>query len=301
MEPKPRPACSDARGAVALYLGVLLGAALLLGVLHCCCAEFEAGGVYWFHLDRERNIPTWFSGSVFFVMGCFALVAHACERELNSQAPGLFRLPALWLGVGAVCLAMSLDEITILHENLFWREIRQTTAQWGAAWRYVTQWQVLFAPGMLLVLGCFAIFFANRFAGSRGARRCAFAGIACWLGALLLEGVRGTFIRAGARWRLFEVLAEEELELVGGILLLAAFASYLVDIAFDLTPERRERLRRAVRFLTPRAILLLLAVSLAFIAAGGVVYVLASRQAAQGAPAPRLYRKALESLPQIDE
>ena len=79
---------------------------------------------------------------------------------------------------------MSLDKITILHENLFWREIRVASVQLGDPWKYVTQWQILFAPAILLVLAYLIVFFTNRFRISPQARRRAFAGIGCWLSAL---------------------------------------------------------------------------------------------------------------------
>ena len=47
----------------------LLFASILLATLHVFFAEVEAGGVYWFHLDRERNLPTWFSSLVFALTG----------------------------------------------------------------------------------------------------------------------------------------------------------------------------------------------------------------------------------------
>ena len=35
---------------------VLTGITLLLGGLHWFFSDFKAGGVYWFNLDKERNL-----------------------------------------------------------------------------------------------------------------------------------------------------------------------------------------------------------------------------------------------------
>ena len=222
------------------------------------------------------------------------MVAFHWERRLNSDQAG-FRLPILWLGVAFVRCFMSLDEVTILHENLYWREVRHVSVGFGDSWKYVTQWQVLFAPAILIVLGYFAVFFSNRFSLSPRARWSAFGGIGCWLIALLLEGVRGTFRSAGGDWYLYQVLAEEGLEMAGAILLTTSVVFYTLAIALDLTPERRRRLHLASRFLARPAAAMLAVVFLVLSVFGGVIFVMAQRQAAAGAPVPRLIRKALGS------
>jgi len=114
------------------------------------------------------------------------------------------------VGVGLLGLALSLDEMTALHENLLWLEVRQVSARLGGAWVYATQWQVLFSPAILLALAYLVLFFANRLGANAGARRCASAGIALWIGALCLEGMRGAFRLSGGEWYDLEVLVEEE-------------------------------------------------------------------------------------------
>ena len=79
-----------------------------------------------------------------------------------------FRRPILWLGVGWAGFLMSLDEITIRHENLLWWDIRHTTDQFGDSWKYMTQWQILFAPAIMLLLSYLVLFFWNRFSASAG-------------------------------------------------------------------------------------------------------------------------------------
>ena len=242
------------RRTVSIYLAILLGIAVILGVLHFFLADLRVEGIRWFNLDKERNIPTWFTGGLPFLFGCSAVVAFYSEQRINSQGKAVFRLPILWLGVGLAGMLMSLDEITILHENIFWRETRQTTTELSDAFVYVTQWQVLFAPAILLMLGYFVVFFSNRFSSSPTARRAAFAAIGFWVIALLLEGVRGTFKELGAGWYSNKVIVEEVFEVVGAILLLASVVFYTIDIALNMTDERHQKLKLASRFLTLRVV-----------------------------------------------
>ena len=280
------------RGVFRSYLVGLLGLGLVLGVLHLLYEDLNAGGVYWLNLDKERNLPTWYSGSVFFLFGCAAWASYFLERQRTQQNPNCFRLPVLWLGVGLVGIYMSLDEITILHENLLWREVRRASSQLRGPWHYLTQWQILFSPAILLVMAYLVIFFSNRFAASVSARRGALAGIGAWIVALLLEGARGTFKQAAENAYSWEVLVEEELEVFGALLLLAAITSYAIDIALDFSAARESRLRLGSRFLTRRAMMSLSGVVLALSVSAGVVYSLASKQAAVEAPVPTLYKRA---------
>jgi hypothetical protein len=285
------------RGLFRGYVRGLVGFCLALGVLHVLFGDVRAGGVPWFDLDKERNVATWFSGLLFFLFGCSALLAWALETRRNSTDKPVFRLPFLWLGIAVAGLYMSLDEITILHENLFWREIRVASSQRGDAWKYVTQWQIVFAPAILLGVGYFVVFFSNRFGSSQAARRMAWSGIGCWMLALLLEGVRGTFIGAGDRWYDGQVVIEELLEMLGAIFLLSAVVSYLLDIGLDLSKERIRELARAERWLNRQALAGLGISGAILLVSAGAVFTFATRQAAEGAPVPGLFRRALAEQP----
>ena len=161
----------------------------------------------------------------------------------------------------------------------------------------MTQWQVLFAPAIVLALGYFVLFFSNRFRASHSTRRYAYTGLGCWVVALGLEGVRGMFKAYGAGWYGLQVLIEELLEMAGAIFLLTAIVFYIVDIALDFTAERQGRLQFASRFLTKHATVVLSLILLFVSAAGAMAYLFAHRQALVEAPLPRLMVKALQSQP----
>jgi len=275
------------------FLLVMLIAAGFLGVLHFMFAGLKEGGVYWFNLDKERNLPTWFSGMLFFLFGCSALVAYYFERNYNSQEWGFFRLPVLWLGVSLIGFALSLDEMTILHENLFWKEIRTVSSQMGDSVKYITQWQLLFAPAILIVLVYFLLFFSNRFGSSKGALIASFVGIGMWILSQSLEGIRQVFINSGPELYSLQVLIEELLEMFGTIFLIYSVVIYVIDIVYDLSAERKEKLSRASKFLTKKSALALGTLFILLILAGGVIYKFAKIQKEENAPVPKLFEKAI--------
>ena len=276
------------------YLFFLLTIAALLGALHYQFADFKSGGVYWFNLDKERNLPTWFSGMLFLLFGLAAMVAYYYEKKTNVEKQHLFKLPELWLGISLIALGMSLDEITILHENLFWREIRNVSSQIDDSMKYLTQWQILFAPVILIVLGYLVTFFTNRFGSSKGALFSAFVGIGMWIFSQVLEGIRQTFINAGPEMYLLQVTIEELLEMFGTIFLIYSIVHYVLDIAFDLNEDRIFKLERAGKLLTKKSALLIGTIILILALAGGIIYKFANIQSSHNAPTPKLFKEAVD-------
>jgi hypothetical protein len=275
------------------YFVGLFGCVIVLCALHWFFADLKSGGVYWFNLDKERNLATWFSGLLLCLFGCMAIWAYYWERRRNHEGEVCFRLPVLWLGVGLAGVYFSLDEVTILHENLLWRETRQISTQFGEAWKYVTQWQILFAPAILMIFAYFSLFFFNRFQASVKAWYSAFAGLGCWIGSLLTEGLRGIFKLAGSSWYSVEVLVEEALEMTGTLFLAGSITLYVLDIAVGFTQEQRVQFQRGSRFLTKRVMVVLSIIFVLLLLSGAAIYVAARWQAETGAPVPQLIKKAL--------
>ncbi len=282
------------RRLMLIYISILILCAIGLGALHHFFGDVRVGRIRWFNLDSERNIPTWFTGMLFFLFGCSALAAFYWEKKRNAGGHIYFRFPVLWLGIAAAGWFMSLDEITILHENLYWREVRQLSATLTDAWRYIAFWQLLYAPVFLGMITFMVIFFYNRFNVSREAHRSAFAGIACWITALSLEGVsKSLFKPAGKMWYSFQVMGEEVMEITGAIFLIAAIAFYTINIALNFTAERRERLVGNSAFFTRRAVIRLGIILLLLIVIVNIIFYGVHLHSDVGASAQGLFRRAV--------
>jgi len=283
----------SARRIIRYYLWILLATLLVFVYLHYFYSHVKIGRVYWFNLDKERNISTWFSGMLFFLFACASFIAFSVETMRNKKDGLRFRLPILWVVVGLVGLYMSLDEITILHENLFWREIRHVTSEFSNPWKYITQWQIVFAPAIVIILGFFALFFTNRFSISSSAKRYSFVGIGCWISALMLEGLRQVFKGWGHDWYAMQVMIEETFEMAGAILILAAIVSYVIDINYKFSSEGQQRLKYSGQFLTKKSLSVLVMLLFVLSAGSTCIYLFAQQQAASGAPIPGLFKRAL--------
>lgn len=284
----------SARQTVALYVTLAMLAAVVLGYLHLLCADFTAGGVHWFDLDRERNLPTWYSGALYVVLACVACGAYFVERRRNAEGEPCFRLPGLWLGVAGVALAVSLDDTTILHENLLWLKVRQLSDSVGGAWIHVTQWQLLYAPIIALTLVSFALLFVNRFCATADARWLAFAALGCLVLSLGIEGIRGIFKLSGEEAYHLSALIEEELEMLAPIFLAAAIASYVADVSLNFTDGRRQAAQRAPRLLNARSLLAVGLVLALLATTAAAIFYFARKQDQLGAPTPELFRRMRE-------
>ena len=150
------------------------------------------------------------------------------EAQRRGHETG-FRLPFLWLGVALGGIYLSLDDITILHENLFWRETREVTSRLGSAWKYLTQWEIFFAPAILVTFGFYVRLSIIACASARGAWRGALAGLG-FLGSVAVPRGVAAFVRlrqrATSRPRR---MIEKELQMIGAIFLLGSIAFYALD------------------------------------------------------------------------
>ncbi len=207
------------------------------------------------------------------------MIAYYWEKQHVRSGFKGFLLPELWWGVAGQGLLMSLDEITILHENLFWREIRHASAERGGAWQYLTQWQILFIPLILLFFSFNTLFFINRFGMFKEVRKWVFVGIGCILAALSLEGARSGFKAVGADLYLWAVMLEESLEMAGAICLSASIFFYILEVSFFSSSDLIPKLKLGTRFFTKRSMALLFSVFLALTLSGAAIYGVASNLA----------------------
>lgn len=238
---------------------ILLGWILVLGTLHYFLGEeYILEDYYYFNLDDEGTLATWFSGVLFFLFGCTGYVTYLVERSINSQRnKNVFKLPVLWVGVCLIGFYLSLDEITSLHEHLFLHEYDILDEALNLSEDVYDFWALMFAPAIVLMLGFIITFFVNRFNNSKIALRLVYSGIAIWLIALMIEGLRESFYDASYNSYSISVLFEESFESIGTTLLFSSVLFYLADIGLDLTPERVKRLTIGSKILSKRSIIAL--------------------------------------------
>jgi hypothetical protein len=265
---------------------------VVLGVLHIVWADFKLGGVYWFNLDKERNLPTWISGLAFALLGFSGFISFFAEKIINVRQGKVFRYSGAWLSIGFVGLWMSLDEITILHENLFWLETRLLTERFGQAWIYLTQWQVLWAPIIMLVFTFLLVFFVNRFCLNRKVIIYALGGLALWSVALLLEAIRLPFKYESKLGYLWLVLFEEEFELMGAVCIVGAVFQYNREILLNLNEKLRVYFQQRSRIFNKQVIKIILIFYAAVVVGLLGIFAVAKQQVAVGRSEPYLYRKA---------
>jgi tetratricopeptide (TPR) repeat protein len=201
---------------VLRYWVFLLGTDAALVVAH-----LVAGKRPFWNLDREHNLPSWFSGAQLLLLAVAALDVADRERRMAMRAaPG----PGAWRIIGLAFLYLSLDEVTVLHESYLREEIRGLFGP-GSVWVSVLPWQIVLGPFLAAFAALLLVVFATRFAADRGLWRPAAGGLCCWVGAVLTEGLaKPLFIRLGAYQN--QVAVEEGLELLGATLLLLAVTRY---------------------------------------------------------------------------
>lgn len=86
-------------GAVAAAISVFLA----LHVINKATADGE-----WLRMDAEQNLVTWF-GSALFLIAALASFGRSGLTPDRRVA---------WLGLGALMLALSIDEVAMIHERL---------------------------------------------------------------------------------------------------------------------------------------------------------------------------------------
>jgi tetratricopeptide (TPR) repeat protein len=196
------------------YVAALLAVEAVLVVLH-----FAFPSVGLVDLDREHNLPSWFSGLQ------LAAIGVACGAAFHGEGPGR-RLRGVWALLAAGFFYLSFDEISVLHESIL-REETLEALPGASLLRGLPPWQLVFAPaaaGAALTLG---YVFVSRLWTTPLARAAALAGVALWGGAFMFEGT-AIAVAIPQDWYRVEVALEEFCEMAGATMLLAAILAYVV-------------------------------------------------------------------------
>lgn len=183
-----------------------------------------------FDVNRENNVPTYFSSLLLFASSALlAVIAYA-------QSPSS-RYRWHWVGLAAIFLFFSLDETASLHERL--AEPLRTLLDTGGLLYYA--WVI---PGMAFIL-LFGLIYTRFWYNlpSRSRRLFALAGIIYVGGALGLELIGGWYIDTYDRDFYYALLTliEETLEMTGIAIflyaLLAHIGRHISSVMFRVDPK----------------------------------------------------------------
>lgn len=211
--------------AIAAAVHILLYAASKLAVGCAHCAEIET----YLHLDREANLPSWFSSSLWFLAGGAAAAIAVTAREMVWH----------WRGLVALCLFLSLDEASMFHETF--GEMLGSAVSAGDVLHY--NWLFYGIAAVLVVGAAFVPFLRALPRGT--AIRIVLAGAIFVSGAIGAEFLGGAsragaidLIQGRALWGL-QLMTEEFLEMLGIIMLIHALLHHLSRQSLPISLEVR--------------------------------------------------------------
>lgn len=164
-----------------------------------------------FDVNTEATVPTWYSAGLLLAVAAIAGLVAAVSRAATIR--GAWR----WLLLGAVFVAMSLDESVALHERL--GEVVPGTLDIDEEGPLRNPWVVAgIVPGLAL-----GLLTARAVATLPGrTRRWVVVGLGTYLGgALALEGLSGVVLDAHGNgfWYAAVTWAEEGAEMAGAVVL----------------------------------------------------------------------------------
>jgi hypothetical protein len=233
-------------------LAVQLVVLTLLGLLHAGLTWAPSGThsemlVKLFDVDREMNVPTWFSSMQWFLL---ASILVAVASATGGAGRGRVRA-AVWGAAALVACYFSLDEVAVLHERvgtLFEELVREGGAA-NAPLRALLgfrsyYWPLVYAPVFLpAALGLVVVVWRDLGKARRTALLGLFVFLYAAVGLDLIEGRYGTPDHSGLPIWLFSrrvsfdiFLLEELLEMLGVALVSYAFLRHLSRIS---SPGRR--------------------------------------------------------------
>ena len=207
---------------LACIIGLLVSASLLFQLGRMELGWGQSHGLKGlFDLGRESNIPTYFSSMVLLLAAALLfLVAKHKSREGDSYR-------AHWFGLATGFLLMSVDEIAMLHENMY--RIPKMLGLEAPEAAVSLYWLLPY----MLVFALLAIPYTGfvRHLDSRTRRLFVTAGLLYVSGALGMEVV-GDFVWAATdqspTWtKVLATTTEESLEMTGAALFVVALVRYL--------------------------------------------------------------------------
>ncbi len=189
-----------------------------------------------FHLDRERNIPSYYSGlkliSIAALAFCIFLLSPRKER-------------LLWSVFTFIFIALSFDEISELHENVTYYALKVLSLPLSGFFRSPTHnWLFLFSPFIIGILAFFFYSIRKVRDLSKATSRLLIVAFSLFAFALSLEFFGG-IIRIPFYFRVLAAI-EEYAEMVGATFAFVAILS-VVHTRFTATYHRIDQCKKSLQ------------------------------------------------------
>lgn len=175
---------------------------------------------HFFNLDKENNIPTYFTSVLLLLNSALTLLIAATNRKIK------VKYSRNWYLISLLLFIMSMDEILMLHEQLSTpiRNLLHTQGFFYFAW---------LLPALFLII-LFLIININLFFNlpSKYQKKFFIATFIYLIGAFLMEMLGGKFLSFYGQNNIGYAIVtniEESFELVGIILLLNTLLSYFKE------------------------------------------------------------------------
>lgn len=171
------------------------------------------------NLNKEFNIPTWFSSMILYCLALISLINGYLARKIhNVSAVSRYTIP--WGVLTVFFLFVSVDEVVGIHEGA-----GSALASFINVPSNVSAWLIFFSFPILGILVSLFVFFLGIFKENRGLLIISVIGIAFWVVAITAELLQLNYLSGMGR---FQYILEEGSEMVGAYLILLSFSLFSV-------------------------------------------------------------------------
>ncbi len=193
--------------------------------------DYLLGFVPLFDLDQEQNVPTYFATAQLLMCAGLAFVIGAAERGRGGRD---YRY---WIGLGFMCLFMSLDELVGIHERIVNPLLRPHNGASGPREPFYVSWIIPYTA-LVAVLGLSYLRFVRRLP-ARIRRLVIVSAVLYLAGAIVAVLIAGYCFESRSNWGKdltygLNALCAETLEMGGILVLIYALMTYIDRYLPDL-------------------------------------------------------------------
>lgn len=252
---------------VRITLTLLLGITIFVA-MHCYshAVSHKSDWLFdMFDLDSEKNVPTWYSSLLWFLVSASAFVAYFVERLIGSLKPDTNRTTSMrwgfiWLIIGLAFLVASADEVAMIHEQVGsaiqeWRHTSSSVEQLVALGQQHqtsrnSPWILYYLPPLTIFAVVAVSFLWNRLKSKPTLVMLCMVATSCFAISIAADHYQGQSWERrdsigkamhldGASLTELSIVIEESLEQLGCLCLILSFATYSRELVIE-NYQRRE-------------------------------------------------------------